>query len=73
MGHSGKATVPGDNPHSRRGQGLFLLVSGRRCGEGDVGGYYSRVNPLPPEPSRIFPDSSPRETTQLICTMTFGV
>lgn len=56
MGHSGVATVSGDNPHLSREQGLPLLVSDGRRGEGGVSGYFS-------ESSRIFLNSSPVETT----------
>lgn len=43
-------------PHLSCGQGLPLLVSDRRCGEGGVSGYFSKS-------SRIFLNSSPTETT----------
>ena len=56
MGHSGEVTVSGDNPHLSREQGLPLLVSDGRRGEGGVSGYFS-------ESSRIFLNSSPMETT----------
>ena len=56
MGHSGEATVSGDDSHLSCGQGLPLLVSDRRCGEGGVSGYFSKS-------SRIFLNSSPTETT----------
>lgn len=52
------ATINGGNPHLNCVQGLLSLLVLSILEENGVGSCFSSVNPLPPEPSRFFLDSS---------------
>lgn len=58
LSYSEGATINGGNPRLNCMQGLLSLLVLSTLEENGVGSCFSRVNPLPPEPSRFFLVSS---------------